>query len=257
MPDKEEIIARISGKTKMSLKNVDSFLHLVKRSMKSLLKKVTAIEDGVKHDYAVKRNGIGILNTKYGKFYQYDISINDKWRKYSVIVKAKLDKKSLLPVFKNKKQITLRIDSGCETKIFGDLTCECDEQLKLAMEKISKIGEGIIINIPFQDARGCGLPFKLASLWLQDELKVSTVEAATLLAGKAIDVRTYSGIICILKLFKIPNAYKINLLTNNPRKMKIFNENGYHVECNSISIKLNKFTKIHLKSKQKYLGHKI
>ncbi|MFA6386815.1 MAG: hypothetical protein WCW04_03565 [Candidatus Paceibacterota bacterium] len=218
MLNKGEIKKEVSRKTKMSLKDIYLFLDLVKFSMKQSVKKVISIENNIKKEYIVKKNGIGILNTKYGKFYQYNISINDKWEKYSVIVKAELDKKSLLPIFKNKKQIALRIDSGCETKVFGDLTCECDEQLKLAMKKISEIGEGIIINIPFQDARGYGLPFKLASLWLQDELKISTVEAATLLAGEVIDIRTYSGIICILKLFNIKKDYQINLLTNNPKK---------------------------------------
>ena len=257
MPSKEDIKNEISRKTKMALKDIDLFLSLVNFSLKPFSKKITAVEENKKREYIVTRSGIGILNTQYGKFYQYDIHINDQWQKYSVIVKASLNKKSLLPIFKNRKQITLRIDSGCETKTFGDLTCECDEQLKLAMERISKIGEGIIINIPFQDARGHGLPFKLASLWLQDELKVTTVEAATILAGDAIDVRTYSGVICILKFFNNSTSYRINLLTNNPKKVNIFNENGYMVKCDSISIKPTKYTKKHLQSKQKYLGHKI
>ncbi|MDD4989687.1 MAG: hypothetical protein PHW31_00005 [Candidatus Pacebacteria bacterium] len=176
-----------------------------------------------------------------------------------MIVKAELDTAQLIPVFKDKDKIVLRIDSGCETgQVFGDLTCECREQLHLTLKTIAETGEGMIINIPHQDGRGMGLTFKLATLWMQDVLGVNTVESASLLApGGVIDIRTYSGVICILKFFGIPETCKINLATNNPKKAEVFAENGFAVmDYIPIVIEPNENTKAHLVAKQEYLGHK-
>ena len=63
----------------------------------------------------------------------------------------------------------------------------------------------MIINVPAQDGRGMGISFKLATLWLQDTLGVDTVESASMIApGGVIDIRTYSGIIGILKFLIFP-----------------------------------------------------
>ena len=103
-----------------------------------------------------------------------------------------------------------------------------------------------------------GLTFKLATLWLQDALGVNTVESATLLApGGVIDIRTYFGVICILKFFGIPENCKINLATNNPEKANVFAENGYTVvEFTPVVIEPNHHTEAHLRAKQDHLGHK-
>ena len=116
----------------------------------------------------------------------------------------------------------------------------------------------MIISIPIQDGRGMGLTFKLATLWAQDVLKLNTVESAALLApGGVIDIRTYSGVICILKFFGISVACTINLATNNPKKAEIFSENGYSItKYVPIVIKPNHYTEKHLLAKQMHLGHK-
>ena len=169
----------LCNKSGMSVKEINSFLELLKRSMESFSKRIKVKENGTIRYYNVERKGIGILKTKYGKFWQYNFSIDDEWNKYSVIVKAGLDKDNLIPMFKNKDCLVLRIDSGCETgQVFGDLTCECRDQLHLALKTIEDAGEGMIINIPHQDGRGMGLTLKLATLWIQDVLKVNTVESA-------------------------------------------------------------------------------
>jgi len=173
LPDVEEIIKK-PGK---SADEVESFLKIVKRSMEPCQKRIVVIESGIKRFYAVERRGIGVLTTIHGNFYQFNFAIDDHWEKYSVIIKAEINLETLNPIFSQEDGLVLRTDSGCETgQLFGDLTCECCEQLKLAMQKIAEVGEGMIINIPRQDGRGMGLTFKLATLWIQDELKVHTVE---------------------------------------------------------------------------------
>ncbi|MFH0740019.1 MAG: hypothetical protein V1819_03280 [bacterium] len=252
-------IDEICERVKMSPEVVNAFLNLLKRSMEPLSKRISVIENNIMRYYVVERRGVGILKTEYGKFWQYSFTIDDPWEKYSVIVKAELDTAQLIPVFKNKDRLVLRIDSGCETgQVFGDLTCECREQLHLTLKTLAEIGEGMIINIPHQDGRGMGLTFKLATLWMQDVLGVNTVESASLLApGGVIDIRTYSGVICILKFFGIPETCKINLATNNPKKAEVFAENGFTVmEYIPVVIEPNEHTEAHLKAKQQYLGHK-
>ncbi|MFA5945512.1 MAG: hypothetical protein WC802_01185 [Patescibacteria group bacterium] len=200
-----------------------------------------------------------MLQTEYGKFWQYNFAIDDSWEKYSVLVKAELDLETLCPVFRRDDRLVLRTDSGCETgQVFGDLTCECCGQLKLAMRTLAEIGEGMIINIPRQDGRGMGLTFKLATLWLQETLNVHTVESASLLApGGVIDVRTYSGVVCVLKFFGIPSTCTVNLATNNPEKVGVFGENGYTVaeDLVPILIKPTEHTAAHLLAKGEFLNH--
>ena len=179
LPDMEKVI-RKSGK---SAEEVATFIELVKRSMEPRQKRIAVVENGTNRFYFVERRGIGILKTTYGNFWQFSFAIDDQWNRYSVLVKAELDLETLNPIFSQKDQLVLRTDSGCETgQLFGDLTCDCGEQLMLAMQTIAEVGEGMIISIPNQDGRGMGLTFKLATLWIQDVLKVHTVESAGLLA---------------------------------------------------------------------------
>ena len=233
-------------------------IETIKRGMEPISKRIPVTESGSIRYYSVERRGLGPLNTKYGKFWEFEFAVDDNWQTYTALVKAEIDNESFKPFFRNENELVLRIDSGCKTgQMFGDLTCECADQLDLAMKTVSEKGEGMIINIPMQDGRGMGLNFKLATLWLQDELGVNTVESATMLAPNGvIDVRTYSGIIGILKFFEIPESTIINLASNNPKKASIFAENGYNLGCLvPIIIEPTEYTEKHLRAKQEYLGH--
>lgn len=239
----------------MTQKQVRDTLNIIKSGMDPVVKCISVVENGKKRSYSVKRKGVGPLKTNFGEFWEFAFEIDDQWVDYAVIVKAGLDKKTLLPVFKNKNELVVRTDSGCITgQIFNDLTCECSDQLHLAMETISDAGEGMIIHIPRQDGRGMGIPFKLATMWLQKEFKVNTIEAALMLAeNEAIDVRTYAGVVGIMKFFGISEACRINLATNNPRKVKIFSENGYPIQNHvPMHIKSHKDIAHHLKAKEKF-----
>ena len=240
-------------------KNLYKFIEHAKRSMQPEKKFFDVIVGNVELLCQVTRQGVGILETKHGIFYLFDFKVNDSWESYSVLVKAEIDD-NFMPHFKNSEHITLRIDSGCLTgQLFGDQTCECKEQLDEAMKTLNQVGEGIIVCIPAQDGRGMGLAFKLGTLLLQHQLGVNTVESANLLASKStIDIRTYTGVIGILKFFGITEKTKIALATNNPKKIEPFIANGYTVEKTiPIVIAPNEHTKKHLEAKKKYLGHTI
>ena len=101
-------VADICTKANMSVGEVNAFLNLLKRSMEPFSKRISVIENGTTRYYAVERRGIGILKTEHGKFWQYSFAIDDQWEKYSVIVKAELDKNLLIPVFNNKDRLVLK-----------------------------------------------------------------------------------------------------------------------------------------------------
>ncbi len=250
-------IREIALRNGVSIAEVQTVLNIAKKGMLPFMRRFNIAENGTVRWYATERRGVGKLQTPYGLFWQYDFHIDDQWEKYSVLVKADLDA-DLMPVFHREEQLVLRIDSGCETgQMFHDLTCDCREQLYRTMQKIADIGEGLVINIPRQDGRGMGLPFKLATLRLQDELRLNTVEAASILApGGVIDVRTYAGAVAILRFFGIPITCEIGLATNNPHKMHVFIENGYKVtDLLPVVIPPTEHTRHHLEAKQKHLGH--
>ncbi len=251
-------VPELAKRNNLSEAETASKIELIKRGMEPISKRIPVTENDTIRYYSVERRGVGPLNTKYGKFWEFEFAIDDNWQTYTALVKAEIEEGDFKPEFKNKDELVLRIDSGCKTgQLFGDLTCECADQLNLAMRTVAEKGEGMIINIPTQDGRGMGISFKLATLWLQDELGVNTVESATMLAPNGvIDVRTYSGIIGILKFFDIPESTVIDLASNNPKKASIFPENGYNLGCLvPVVIEPTDYTEKHLKAKQEYLGH--
>lgn len=241
-------------------KSADEVARLIRQAKESMIPKgmqVSVTENGATRWLIVTRQGAGVIRTDYGEFHQFDFIIDETWGKYSVILNARVTE-DLMPVFTRTDQLLIRVDSGCETgQMFGDRTCECREQLALALETIGDAGEGMVINIPRQDGRGLGLPFKLATLRLQTLLKMNTVEAAHAIAPDGvIDIRTYSGVIGILKFFGIPTTTKINLATNNAHKARVFDENGYSVEgYTPVIIPPTEHTSHHLHAKQEHLGH--
>lgn len=254
-------LAEVAGRNGMTTAEVREFLTIVQNGMLPDARRVRIIENGEQRYYTVERRGVGPIKTAYGTFWMFDFVIDDAWEKYTVIMKSGLDSKSFMPVFNNPDRLVLRTDSGCETgQMFGDLTCECGEQLLMAMKAIEEEGEGMIINIPRQDGRGMGLPFKLGTLWLQEALGVNTIESASMLApGGVIDVRTYSGVVAILEFFGISKKCEINLATNNPKKAGIFGENGYTLnsEFTPVIVEPTEHTRAHLAAKQEFLGHQL
>lgn len=255
-PNRQELSKRVN----VSVETIDEVVDLVRMGMLPVPKRISVSEEGQRRYYFVERRGVGILQTKFGDFWLYTFRIEDAWMDYYVAVRAELNPETLNPVFSYPdRRIVLRIDSGCATgQIFGDLTCDCQEQLDQTLASICQIGEGMVINIPKQDGRGMGLSFKLATLWVQEKLGVDTIESAALLSpDSVIDARTYSGVIAILKFFDIPLDVQIELATNNPQKKNVFPENGYTVNKTlPVVTKPTPHTIRHLLAKQEQLGHK-
>ncbi|XZR53252.1 MAG: GTP cyclohydrolase II [Enterobacteriaceae bacterium] len=157
----------------------------------------------------------------------------------------------ILGDIKKKYSVLSRIHSECLT---GDalfsLRCDCGFQLKYAFKKINKEGAGILLYHR-QEGRNIGLSNKIKAYYLQDK-GFDTVEANNKL-GFADDERDFTICADILKLI---NVYKIKLLTNNPKKIKILTKLGITVtERLPLITGLNPNNKKYLKIKKKKMGH--
>ncbi|CAN5488631.1 bifunctional 3,4-dihydroxy-2-butanone-4-phosphate synthase/GTP cyclohydrolase II [soil metagenome] len=184
------------------------------------------------------------LPTKYGKFHvvMYKSCVDEK--EHIALVKGKLD---------ISKPVMVRVHSECLTgDIFGSLRCDCGDQLEKSMKKIETNGSGVILYMR-QEGRGIGLLNKLKAYNLQDK-GADTVDANIALGFKA-DLRDYGIGAQILRDLGIK---KINLLTNNPKK--VIGLKGYGLEITQrtpIEIQANTVNKNYLSTKRDKMGHLI
>jgi len=147
----------------------------------------------------------------------------------------------------------VRVHSQCLTgDIFGSLRCDCGLQLEESLKMIEENGRGILVYLR-QEGRGIGLKNKIKAYQLQDK-GLDTVEANHKLGYKA-DLREYGiGAQILIEC----NVGKMNLLTNNPKK--IIGLQGFGLEVTkrvSIETKVNCVNKKYLETKRDKLGHLI
>ena len=144
-----------------------------------------------------------------------------------------------------------RIHSECLT---GDalfsLRCDCGFQLQTAMQNVAEKGQGFILYLR-QEGRGIGLLNKIRAYELQDA-GANTVEANERLGFKA-DMRQYDMILPMLQKIGVT---KVNLMTNNPRKVVAMQNAGIEVvERVPLQGGKNRYNEDYLKTKSTELCH--
>ena len=181
------------------------------------------------------------LPTKFGNFKLVAFPGDSKAKEDLALIMGKIKDPSLV-----------RIHSECFTgDVLHSMRCDCGEQLDLAMQKISKEGNGIIVYLR-QEGRGIGLVNKLKAYNLQDE-GMDTVEANIALGFNA-ELRDYSNASNILRNLGVE---KIRLLTNNPSKVEELEKDGFTVEQVTHKTESNEENRDYLETKASKMNHKL
>lgn len=149
------------------------------------------------------------------------------------------------------KPVLTRLHSECFTgDLLGSLKCDCGNQLRGAIEAISKAGGGVLLYLA-QEGRGIGLINKLRAYRLQDQ-GFDTIEANERLGFEA-DERLYGIAARMLTLL----GYKsVRLLTNNPDKVAGLKAAGMKVAARvRHAFPENEHNRAYLKTKAQKAGH--
>ena len=134
-------------------------------------------------------------------------------------------------------------------EVFHSKKCECGQQLDSAMRYMQKHG-GIIVYLR-QEGRNIGIINKLKAYSLQEQ-GLDTVEA-NLQLGLPADDRDFKVAVHILEQLGVK---EINLLTNNPEKIKAVQESSIILKDRiPLQIEANENSREYLKTKKEYFGH--
>jgi GTP cyclohydrolase II len=151
---------------------------------------------------------------------------------------------------KGKKNVVVRVHDQCFTsEVLGSQRCDCKEQLDMALMHILQ-SEGAVIYMP-QEGRGIGLANKIAAYELQDS-GLDTVDANRHL-GFDDDERSYS---CVPFILQDIGVQSVQLITNNPYKIKQLRESGVNIDSIKPSIVVpNMHNEKYLRTKAQRMAH--
>ncbi len=147
--------------------------------------------------------------------------------------------------------LPVRLHSACLTgDLFGSLRCDCGEQLRRGLRVIAEGGGGILLYLA-QEGRSIGLGNKLRAYTIQ-EAGLDTVDADCAL-GFGADERNYDAAISMLHHL---NVHRVQLLTNNPEKMRALQEGGIQVVARrALHGELNRHNLPYVAAKVHRAGH--
>jgi len=196
----------------------------------------------LRHEKLVQKVAEAKLPTRFGEFIALAYRSNVDAAEHVALVKGDIS---------SNDPILVRVHSECLTgDVFGSLRCDCNDQVRLAMQNIAEEGRGVFLYMR-QEGRGIGFHNKLRAYALQDQ-GMDTVEANIAL-GFPPDLRDYGVGAQILADLGLHN---IRLLTNNPKKVVGLESYGLKiVETVPLIASPNPYNIHYLETKQKKLGH--
>ena len=180
--------------------------------------------------------------TEYGTFRMIAFSDDEKdWMPHIAVVSEGTD---------FSQTVNVRFHSECITgEVFHSKKCECGQQLDAAMKYIHENG-GIIVYLR-QEGRNIGIINKLKAYALQEK-GLDTVQA-NLKLGLPADDRDFGVAVEILRILGIK---KVNLITNNPEKLKIVEDSDIQLISRiPLQIAANKESASYLQVKKDFFGH--
>ena len=148
----------------------------------------------------------------------------------------------------------VRLHSECLTgDALGSLRCDCGAQLQTALRRIADSPAGVLVYLRGHEGRGIGLANKIRAYALQDA-GMDTIEANHQL-GFATDERDWGVAARILRYLGVS---ALDLLTNNPDKIKSLRANGIEVvQRVPLEIAPNPHNKSYLEAKRTRMGHAL
>ena len=201
------------------------------------------------------------MNTRPSKrppkiFLYSETTLPTEWGNFRVRVYRTAEQEEHMAIYrgdlKAKEGLLTRVHSACFTgEVLGSLKCDCKSQLEHAFSMVESAGQGLIIYL-FQEGRGIGLGNKIKAYALQSEQGLDTIDANTHL-GFEEDGREYDIAVHILNDLGVDT---VQLMTNNPLKVKALNEAGVSVLARvPIEIGRNGVNASYLDTKQRRMGH--
>jgi GTP cyclohydrolase II len=147
--------------------------------------------------------------------------------------------------------VLTRVHSSCFTgEVLGSLRCDCRAQLDAALERIGRVGRGVVVYL-VQEGRGIGLGNKVRAYQLQDA-GADTVDA-NLQLGFDADLRSYDLAAAILGDLGVGS---VRLMTNNPQKISGLERAGVVIEAHeSHWVGSTEHSAGYLAAKKTKLGH--
>jgi GTP cyclohydrolase II len=151
----------------------------------------------------------------------------------------------------DKKPVPLRIHSACLTgDLFGSLKCDCGDQLRGTVRRMAAEGGGIILYLD-QEGRGNGIANKIRAYCLQHR-GYDTYDADELL-GFENDHRNFDIAASMLRQLGV---HEVQLMTNNPHKIKALEDAGLHVAATQrVITRTNGHNVGYLAAKRDRAGH--
>jgi 3,4-dihydroxy 2-butanone 4-phosphate synthase/GTP cyclohydrolase II len=149
------------------------------------------------------------------------------------------------------EDVLVRVHSECLTgDVFHSLRCDCGQQLEDALARIQQEGRGVLLYLA-QEGRGIGLGNKFRAYSLQ-ETGLDTIDADSTL-GFGADERRYELAARMLRDLGIDT---VELLTNNPEKVRAMEESGITVAARSaLHGQLNRHNLPYVRAKVHRAGH--
>lgn len=149
--------------------------------------------------------------------------------------------------------VPVRVHSACLTgDVLGSLRCDCGDQLRNAMRRMSERGGGVLLYLQ-QEGRGIGLANKLRAYSLQDQ-GLDTYDADGHLGFDADD-RSFTEAATMLRSLGVT---RITLMTNNPHKVDALAREGIDVASReALTGERNPYNERYLSAKATRAGHHL
>ena len=192
----------------------------------------------------VKVMGVADLPTRFGHFRIVAFWNNRDVKEHVAIIKGDI---------LGAEKVPTRLHSECLTgDAIGSLRCDCRDQLEASLVRISSLDRGLVLYLR-QEGRGIGLINKIRAYQLQDQ-GLDTVEANIAL-GFRDDERDYAIAAHMIGSLSVGS---IQLMTNNPRKVRQLTEYGVEVSSRLPHvIPPNAHNRFYLETKRNRSGHWI